>query len=62
MKKLKDYDCENIAISIYHRLNSLYGLGMMLEENESNSNDITLNNCIMLGSTTNRRYKRLHPC
>ena len=34
MKKVKDYDCENIAISIYHRLNSLYGLGMMLEENE----------------------------
>ena len=34
MKKAKAYDCENIAISIYHRLNSLYGLGMMLEENE----------------------------
>lgn len=34
MKKAKDHDCENIAISIYHRLNSLYGLGMMLEENE----------------------------
>ena len=38
MKKVKDYDCENIAISIYHRLNSLYGLGMMLEE-EKNSID-----------------------
>ena len=34
MKKVKDYDCENIAISIYHRLNSLYGLGMMLEEDD----------------------------
>ena len=32
--KLKGYDRGNIAISIYHRLNSLYGLGMMLEENE----------------------------
>lgn len=32
--KLKGYDYENIAIFIYHRLNSLYGLGMMLEENE----------------------------
>ena len=32
--KLKGYDHENIALSIYHRLNSLYGLGMMLEENE----------------------------
>ena len=34
MKEVKDYDCENIAISIYHRLNSLYGLGMMLEEDD----------------------------
>ena len=34
MGKSKGYDCENIAISIYHRLNSLYGLGMMLEEND----------------------------
>ena len=32
--KLKGYDYENIAISIYHRLNSLYGLGMMLEEDD----------------------------
>ena len=31
MKKVKDYI--DIA-AIYHRLNSLYGLGMMLEENE----------------------------
>ena len=34
MKEVKDYDCIDIAIAIYHRLNSLYGLGMMLEENE----------------------------
>ena len=34
MKKVKDYDCENIAIAIFHRLNSLYGLGMMLEEDD----------------------------
>ena len=34
MKKIKGYDCLNIAIAIFHRLNSLYGLGMMLEENE----------------------------
>ena len=34
MKKVKDYDCLDIAIAIFHRLNSLYGLGMMLEENE----------------------------
>ena len=31
--KLKGYDHENIAVAIYHRLNSLYGLGMMIEEN-----------------------------
>ena len=34
MKKVKEYDHENIAISIYHRLNILYGLGMMLEEDD----------------------------
>ena len=34
MKKAKDYDCIDIAIAIYHRLNSLYGLGMMLEEDD----------------------------
>ena len=34
MQKLKDYDCENIAISISHTLNSLYGLGMTLEEDD----------------------------
>ena len=34
MKKVKDYDNLDIAIAIFHRLNSLYGLGMMLEEND----------------------------
>ena len=36
MKKVKGYDYIDIAIAIfiYHRLNSLYGLGMMLEEND----------------------------
>ena len=34
MKKVKEHDYENIAISIYHRLNSLYGLEMILDENE----------------------------
>ena len=34
MKKAKDHDCENLAISIYHRLNSLYGLEMILDEND----------------------------
>ena len=33
MKKVKDYDYIDIE-AIYHRLNSLYGLGMMLEEDD----------------------------
>ena len=34
MKKVKGYDYIDIAIAIFHRLNSLYGLGMMLEEDD----------------------------
>ena len=34
MGKVKDYDNLDIAIAIFHRLNSLYGLGMMLEEDD----------------------------
>ena len=34
MKKAKDHDCLDIAIAIFHRLNSLYELEMMLEEDD----------------------------
>ena len=34
MGKAKGYDYIDIAIAIFHRLNSLYGLEMMLEEDD----------------------------
>ena len=40
MGKSKGYDNLDIAIAVFHRLNSLYGLGMMLEENEIDEDEV----------------------